>query len=103
MSAGPADIRTASVRGRCLADGLTGPFSGSIKLERRPDGVYCTWHLESADGKFLGERSQLVSGKALPPQADPFAFALEHAIEGLRRSRINRRPAYEVAEWAWVT
>jgi hypothetical protein len=103
MSADASNVRTASVRGKCLADGFIGPFSGNIKLERRPDGIYYTWHLESPNGEFLGERSQFVSDKVLPHQADPFAFALEHAIEGLRRYRINRRRAYEVAEWAWVT
>jgi hypothetical protein len=102
MGAGASNVRTASVRGTCLVAGLTGPFSGNIKLERTADGVYYTWQLESESGKLLGERSQLVAENASPRDADPFAFAVEHAIEGLRRYRINRQPAYDVAEWAWV-
>jgi hypothetical protein len=53
------------------------------------------------DGTFLGSVSRPVSSRVIPADTDPFEFALAHAIEGLRRYRINRVKAYEVEQWNW--
>ena len=93
--------RTAAVRGDCLGTESAGSFEGHVNFERRADGVYYTWHLSSPDGQFLGMRGRMVANQLLTGHADPFEFAVEHAIEGLRRLRINRRPAYRVIAWEW--
>jgi len=72
-----------------------------VKLEAREEGMYYTWRLESVDGEFLGSTSRPVSYRVIPPDQDPFAFALSHALDGIRRYRSNRVRAFEVEAWQW--
>lgn len=40
--------------------------------------------------------------RVIPRDADPFQYAANHAVQGLRRARSNRKAAYRVTEWFWT-
>ena len=101
MTGRAAGTRTALVQG-VLRDHRPGVrFDGSVKLEAHDEGIYYTWRVESEDGEFLGSASRSVSYRVIPLDQEPFAFALSHALEGLRRYRINRVRPFEVEAWQW--
>jgi len=77
-------------------------FRGTISFELREDCVYYLIQLESVDGKSLGERGYPVPFRTIPKSIDPYEFALNHAIEAIRRTRINRRKPFEVTSWNWT-
>ncbi|SRR6266545_7180522 len=101
MTGRAAGARTALVQG-VLQDHRPGVrFVGSINLQARDEGVYYTWRLESEDGEFLASTGQVVSYRVIPLGQDPFEFALSHALEGIRRYRINRVRPFRVEASQW--
>ena len=93
--------RRADVEGQFRSAERQQPFRGTIRFELRHDCVYYTWRLSAQDGTFAGQVSRPVSRRIIPEDSDPFEFALGHALEGLRRYRINRKRAYDVERWSW--
>ena len=76
-------------------------FGGRIRFEKRAGGIYYSWRLEDEDGDFLGFVSRSVSRRVIPPGQDQFDYALAHAIEGIRRYRMNRRKFFTIEKWEW--
>lgn len=94
MAAG--NDRRADVVGQYRDEDGQRPFHGTIGFELWDDCVSYVWHLLGENGTFLGQVGRAVSLRIVPKDSDPFEFALAHAIEGLRRYRINRMKAYDV-------
>src|SRR6185436_14130699 len=86
--------RRAYVRGK-VRGGKAAVFEGHITVELRNDSVYYTWKVQAPEGMFLGEKSQPVSLRAIPAGQEPLAFALEHAVAGINKYRVNRVPCFE--------
>ena len=99
--AAPNSERVLAVRGESLIRGFEGLFEGLITFSKRPDGVYYWCRLEQPGSGHLATRGMLLSSHRIPHDIDPFEYAREHALEGLRRARINRKPAYKVTAWSW--
>lgn len=93
--------RRAIVAGQTSLTGHAGPFTGCIELERRIDGIYYTWRLIDAEGGELGLKGQFVSSGALPVGTDVFEHGLHHALESIKRYRVDRRRVHELLEWRW--
>ena len=93
--------RTLIVRGESLTKGFEGPFEGVITFEKRSDGIYYEARLEQPSSGHLATRGMLISTRRIPADRDAFQYAADHALEGLRRARINRKPAYRVSAWSW--
>ena len=93
--------RVAVVSGQSSLSGYEGPFSGRIEFERRDGGLRYEWRLTDSQGRFLALVGRRVPAQIIPAGAEPFGFALNHAIEGIRRYRINRIHVFEPVAWSW--
>jgi hypothetical protein len=76
-------------------------FGGRIRFEKRAAGIYYIWRLEDQDGQFLGLVSRGVLLRVIPPGHDAWDDALAHAVEGIRRYRMNRQKFFKVEKWEW--
>jgi hypothetical protein len=76
-------------------------FGGRIRFEKGANYIGYTWLLEDENGQFLGFVSRSVSLRVIPPGQDQFDCALHHAIEGIRRYRMNRQKFFKVEKWEW--
>lgn len=94
--------RKASVKGRYKRSGAEGQLRGEITFELREDCVYYIWRLKNEKGEFLGQKGFPLPFRVISPGSDPFGYALAHALEALRRYRINRSPVYEIDNWQWI-
>jgi hypothetical protein len=94
--------RKASIGGRYKRTGAEGQLRGEITFELREDCVYYVWRLENEKGEFLCQKAFPVSFSVISPGTDPFEYALSHALEALRRNRINRSHVYEIDNWQWI-
>ena len=77
------------------------PFTGTVRLERREACIYYTWALHDEEGQFLSYVGRPVSFRAIPRGQDAMEWALQHAIEGIRRYRMNRQRVFTVEDWRW--
>ena len=93
--------RIAQVEGQSLVAGHEGPFAGSITFDSRGGDVHYQWRLEDSKAAFLALKGGSVSSRVVPPAVDAFDYALAHAIEGIRRYRINRMNVFEPERWEW--
>jgi hypothetical protein len=84
-----------------LRDQSGAPFHGRVIFERRPDSVYYTWRMETNEGQWLCTVSRNVSFHVIPMDQNVFDFALLHAIEGLKKYRINRKYLFNIVRWEW--
>lgn len=98
------EVRRASVAGlyNWQAKPPGEPYQGSIQFEHRQDCVYYTVRLEREDGSFVAGFSRPVSKRVIPAEVDVFEYALQHALEGIRRYRVDRRPTFTVETWKWL-
>jgi hypothetical protein len=88
--------RIAHVVGSCLVSTPSEPFVGQITFDLHPECVYYEWRIKTKGGDW--GLSRPVSLRVVPNGADPFEYALQHAIEGLRRYRSNRKRVFEINE-----
>ena len=95
--------RQATVEGTMLAYRPGAKFVGTIKFELRSDCIWYEWRMQSDTGEYMGSASRSVSLRVVPEGDDPFEYALEHATENIRRSRTDRRSAYEVTKSEWIS
>lgn len=93
--------RVALVSGDCSLQDHEGPFSGRIEFRKLTNQIIYEWRFVDANGKFLALRSAGVSAHVIPPASDPYDFALQHALEGIRRYRINRKHVYHSVKVHW--
>ena len=77
-------------------------FHGQFNFELRPDRVYYTWRMETDDGEWLCTVSRPVSLRLIPEDQNAFDFSLNHAVDGLRRYRINQEHLFKVTRWEWI-
>jgi hypothetical protein len=77
------------------------PFRGRVELDLRGDCVYYIWRVETTDGELVASGSRAVSLRVVPSGQDAMEFALDHALEGIRRYRVGREYPFEVASWKW--
>jgi hypothetical protein len=94
-------IRIANVKGVHYFSNKPESFIGKLTFKKSEDSVVSSWHILSEDGKFLGFKTQGVHHNIIPEGVDDFDFALNHAIEGLRRYRLNRKRVYVPQSWEW--
>ena len=97
----PTPDRVAMVSGDCSLPDHIGPFVGRIEFWKHVDGVAYQWRFVVVDGHFLALRGMGVSEHIIPLNSDPYEFALQHALEGIRRYRINRRRVYHQVTAHW--
>ena len=93
--------RTATVFGTSHYSSEPTEFRGKIEFELREDVVYYTWRIDSAGGDFLGSKSQPMSLRTIPRESDPFKLALVHAVESIKRYRVNRVHVFKVFGTQW--
>ncbi len=92
--------RIAKVSGLYLQGELNEQFNGEITFEARPDCIYYQWRIKTKDDECY--KAMPVSFRVIPKDIDSFEFALEHALEGLRRYRSNRQKLFDVEQWMWL-
>jgi hypothetical protein len=97
----PVTTRLASLTGTLIHYRPGTRFRGAVELESRDDCVYSTWRIEAEDGEFLGSVSRPVSLRTIPPDSDPFEFALAHTLEGIRRYRFGRVRPFQIETCEW--
>jgi hypothetical protein len=76
-------------------------FVGEISFEVSLERVYYTWRLQRDDGTYIGSVGRPVSLHVMPAGCDLLEYALNRAIEGIRRYRVNRRKVFRVENWSW--
>jgi hypothetical protein len=77
------------IEGIAISESVAWPFTGTINIEERTNSFYYTWVIYNKDGEHLAGRSMSVSSKQIPDQ-DKLSFIKNHAIENIRKYRIER-------------
>lgn len=91
----------ATVKGFHYFNAKPEPFTGELTFRKSENGIGYSWQLLSEDGKSLGYKTQGVHRNTIPQDVDDFEFTLSHAIEGLKRYRVNRKRVYAPESWKW--
>jgi hypothetical protein len=102
MTSVHANHRTAQVSGKCLEPQWGETFLGEIAFTASQGGIYYRWLLKNEKALFLGSKSQMVTRQTLQSNAEPFEYALSHAIESIRRFRMLRKRVCEPLTWNWT-
>jgi hypothetical protein len=79
------------VSGTYKLDNKTDSFTGIVTFDEREHSIYYSWTLLDEKGKSIAGKSLNVTFQQIPAGHDKFEYSKAHAIEGIKKIRIERQ------------